>query len=96
MPLFEVDVLHTFRMKYVIEGDSLEHAYDEITTMSSGRTADHFEELSQKFLGDQIIDGKQISNEEFTLLCAKLIADKNESSNAASGQALIRKINYKS
>ena len=95
MPLFEVDVLHSFRMKYVIEGDSLEHAYDEVTMMTSGTPEAHFDEFSQKFLGDQIIDGKEISNEEFTLLCAKLSTDKDELTSALN-ESSIRKINYKS
>lgn len=95
MPLFEIDVLHSFRMKYVVEGESLEHAYDEITMMTSGRDEDHFDEISQKFLGDQIIEGKEISKEDFVKLCEKLQADRDELT-CANGEALIRKINYKS
>lgn len=95
MPLFEVNVLHSFRMKYVIDAQSLEHAFDEVTMNQSGADKDAFDEISQKFLGDQIIDGREISTEEFVKICRNLQADKDELC-AVHCESLIRKIDYNS
>jgi hypothetical protein len=62
MPLFEVDVLVTFRNKYVVEAEDIEHAKDEITWTEHERD---FPEVTQRFLGEQIIDDQEISMEQF-------------------------------
>lgn len=75
MPLFEVDVLVSFRNKYVIEAESLEHAYDELVMTEHER---NFDEVTQKFLGEQIIEGREISREGMTEMINRLKDDKSE------------------
>ena len=89
--LFIVDTITQIRLRYVIEGDSLEHAYDEIV-MNTGD--DFFEEVSQKYLGETIVDGRQITKKEYDMMLVSLEADKDESCCSWMGDKLIRKIDY--
>ena len=63
--LYLVDTIVTFRHKYVIEADELEHAYDEVTMRDSGADEDEFCEVTQLYLGETITDGREISKKEF-------------------------------
>ena len=93
--LYLVDTIVTFRHKYVIEADALEHAYDEVTMRDSGADEDNFEELTQRYLGETITDGREISKKEFKKILKELETDRNElSSHWLGGDKLIRKINY--
>lgn len=94
--LFIVDTISTFRHRYVIEADKLEHAYDEVTMIDSGNDADAFEAASQRHLGETIIDGRQITKAEFDMMIARLKANEDpyELSSHWMGEQLIRKINY--
>lgn len=87
--LFVVDTISTFRQRYVIEAECLEHAYDEVTMRDSGNEADSFEEFSQEWLGETIIDGRKIKMKHFNKM---LEEDKNCS--GWMGEKLIRKIDY--
>ncbi len=87
--LFVVDTISTFRQRYVIEAESLEHAYDEVTMRDSGSEEDDFEEFSQKWLGETIIDGREIKMKHFN----KMLEEDKECSGWM-GEKLIRKINY--
>ena len=89
--LFIVDTISTFRMRYVIEADELVHAFDEVTMNGS---PDYFEELTQKNLGETIVDGRQISREEFDKMIESLKTDDDELSSYWMGDKMIRKINY--
>ena len=40
MPIFLIDTLSTFRMKYAIEAETLEHAYDELVCTEHDRSFD--------------------------------------------------------
>lgn len=91
MPLFEVDVLSTFRNKYVIEAESLEHAYDELVMTEHNRD---FDEVTQKFLGEQIIDGREITIEGLKETINRLKDDKNELCSYWMDDKLIHKIDY--
>jgi hypothetical protein len=93
--LFIVDTIVTFRHKYVIEADALEHAYDEVTMRDSGDPEDSFEEVTQRFLGEQICDGREITKAEFDALLVTIANDTDELSSTWMGDELIRKINYK-
>jgi len=75
MPLFEVDVLVSFRNKYVIEAESLEHAYDELVMTEQDRD---FDEVTQKFLGEQIIEGRETTKEGVTEMINRLKDDDSE------------------
>jgi hypothetical protein len=91
MPLFEVDVLVTFRNKYVVEAEDIEHAKDEITWTEHERD---FPEVTQRFLGEQIIDAQEISMEQFESKLEKYKNDKEEWASYWLGEKLIHKINY--
>ncbi len=92
--LFVVDTLVTFRHRYVIEAESLEHAYDEVTMKDSGAEADEFEEVSQRYLDEVIIDGRKIGRKKFQKMIEKLSQDEKEVCSGWMGDDLIRKIDY--
>jgi hypothetical protein len=92
--LYVVDTISTFRHRYVIEADALEHAYDEITMIDSGNDADSFESVSQKHLSETIIDGRKISKKEFRKMLEKLAQDEDEMCSHWMGDKLIRVIDY--
>lgn len=93
--LFLVDTIVTFRHKYVIEAETLEHAYDEVTMKDSGNSADYFEEVTQKFIDEAIIDGREITKKDFNKMLDDLESNPGEHSSYWMGNQLIRKIDYK-
>lgn len=92
--LFIVDTISTFRLRYVVEAETLEHAYDEVTMNDSGNEADQFEAVTQKHLGETIVDGRKIDKLKFDKMLKKLESDKTEMSSYWMGDKLIRKIKY--
>lgn len=92
--LFVVDTITTFRHRYVVEADELDHAYDEVTMIDSGADTDFFEPVTQRYLGEVITDGREITKEEFNKMLAQCSVDKNESCSHWMGDKLIRSINY--
>jgi hypothetical protein len=91
MPIFLIDTLSTFRIKYAIEAETLEHAKDELVMTEHNRT---FDEVTQKWLGEQIVEGREVSYEELLVLMNKLATDKEELSSHWMGDKLIHKIDY--
>jgi hypothetical protein len=91
MPLFVIDVLTSFRNKYIIEANELSHAYDEICMTEHSRD---FTELTQKFLGESILEGKQISYEELGKLIETLKSNDDELCCHWLQDKLIHKIDY--
>lgn len=91
MPLFEIDVLSTFRNKYIIEAESLEHAYDELVMTEHNR---EFDEITQKFLGEQIIEGRETTIEGVKETINRLKNDKDELCSYWMEDKLIHKIDY--
>jgi hypothetical protein len=89
MPLYLVDTIVTYRMKYVVEAKELSHAYDEVS-MNDGNLS----ELTQKCLGEHIIDGRQVTIEEVNQLLAQYKNDQYELSSHWMGEKLINKIKY--
>lgn len=92
--LFVVDTILSFRKRYVIEAESLEHAYDEVTMKDSGNPEDEFDEVSQRCLGEVIIDGRKISLKKFHKMLKDYKDDEDELCDSWAGEKLIRKINY--
>jgi hypothetical protein len=93
--LFLVDTISSFRMRYVVEAESLEHAYDEVTMKDSGCEDDAFDEISQKHLGEQIIDGRRISLVDLKALVRQMEDDKSESCIISRNlENYVRKIDY--
>ena len=90
--LFIVDTLLTYRMRYVVEAESLEHAYDEVTMKDSGCDEDAFDELSQKPLQELIVDGRKISRKKLDKMFAKLDADGETMSYDV--ESAIRRVDY--
>lgn len=78
-------------MKYAIEAETLEHAYDELVMTEHNRT---FDEVTQKWLGEQIVQGQQVSYEELLVLVNNLDKDKSELSSHWMGDKLIHKVEY--
>lgn len=89
--LFVVDTISTFRQRYVVEAECLEHAFDEVTMRDSGNEADSFEEFSQEWLGETIIDGRKIKMKHFNKML-----EEDKGCCAWMGEKLIRKIDYDS
>ena len=87
MPLFEVSTISVFRHKYVIEAKNLEHAYDTVLI-------DNPESLTQKYLDENIIDGRKINRKEFERICEESMKDGSELSNAHLGTKIIHKVDY--
>jgi hypothetical protein len=93
MPLYVVDTVITYKLRYVIEAKELEHAYDEIVMNES---SGEFSEFSQTYLGEQIIEGREIKPKEFKQMNLDLENKVNprESGSPWMGTKMIHKINY--
>jgi hypothetical protein len=78
-------------MKYVIEAKTLEHAYDELTMTEHTR---NFDEFTQKWLGEQILDGRIATPEEFQQELKRLQENKDEMCSHWMGDKLIHKVEY--
>jgi hypothetical protein len=93
MPLFIVDTITTTRMRYVIDAKEASHAEDEVTMIDSGNPDDFFEEFSQRFLGETIVDTRKITKKEFDKMLKEL--EVNKEGSHWMGDELIRTIKYK-
>jgi hypothetical protein len=91
MPIYLINTLSTFRMQYAIEAKNLEHAYDELVGSEHDR---NFDEVTQKWLGEQIIDGREMSEAEVRCYVKGLQEDKSELSSYWLGDKLIHRIDY--
>lgn len=93
MPLFVVETISTFRHRYVIECESLEHAYDTVTMEEAP-------EFSQMHLGEQIVTGREITRKEFKRMneALELHGDgthyRPESGSPWMGEKMIHKVKY--
>lgn len=89
MPIYLVDTIVTYRMKYAIEAKELSHAYDEVT-MSNGILS----ELTQRCLGETICDGREVTIEEVNKMLEIFKADEDELSSHWMGEKLLNKVKY--
>lgn len=94
MPLYVIDTLVQFRHKYVVEAENLEHAYDEVVMRESGSEENYFDEVTQRYLGETILDGREITRKDFHNMLRNLTQDNKESCSYWMGDKLIRKIDY--
>ena len=92
--LYVVDTIVTFRHCYVVEADELEHAYDEVTMKDSGHPDDAFDEVTQRYLGETILDGREITQKDFKKMLKTLEHNKDEGCSYWLGEKLIRRIDY--
>ena len=63
--LFLVETISMFRMRYVIEARTEEHALDEVV-MNIGQP--EFEEFSQKHISEDIVTTREITPDEYMKL----------------------------
>lgn len=94
MPLFCVETITSFRTRYIIECKSLEHAYDTVAMADSGYQKDMITEFSQKHLGEQILDGFEITYEQFDSMNDQLNTDSNDSGSPWMGRKIINIVDY--
>ena len=66
--LFVVDVVSTFRLRYVVEAKEESHALDEVVCRESET---EFKEFSQEHLGTHIFDSREITLEQYHWLFVK-------------------------
>ena len=92
MPLYIVDTIASYRIRYVIEAKEQGHAYDEV--VCNGADGKYFEEVTQKYLGESIIDGREITKEQYDQMLKDLAESKEENGSHWMGDALIRRIDY--
>ena len=94
MPLFVVETIQTFRHKYVVDCRSVEHALDTIAMNEA-------EELSQMFLGEQIVRGYEITYDQFDKMNKDMVEGygdgalyQPESGSPWMGEKMIHKVVY--
>lgn len=91
MPIFLIDTLSTFRMKYAIRAETLEHAMDELVMTEHSRD---FDEVTQRWLGEQIIEGREVTIEQLNAQMELFKQDKDESCSYWMGDKLIHEVDY--
>lgn len=94
MPIYLVDTLSTFRLRYAIEANSASDAMDEVVFNEHERL---FEEMSQKHLGLQIIDTQEVTPEQLETLVKQYASDDNSDelcSHWMGVDKLVHKVNY--
>ena len=60
--LYVVDVMSTFRMRYVVEAKNEDHAWDEVVCNEHNTD---FKEFSQVHVGTHIFDSREITKEQY-------------------------------
>ena len=60
--LYVVDVVSTFRMRYVVEAKSEDHAWDEVVVRESDT---EFKEFSQHHIGTHIFSSREVDTREY-------------------------------
>lgn len=60
--LYMIEVMSTFRMRYVVEAEELEHAMDEYVMRENDID---FKEFSQEHIGTHIFSSREISDKEY-------------------------------
>ena len=85
-----VDVMSTFRMRYVVEAEEESHALDEVVCRE---TEPDFKEFSQEHIGTHIFSSREISKDEYLEMFDK---DNDYLRNWSNKQKLnhINKIDY--
>lgn len=96
MKLHKVITMVQFKHTYWIEAKELEHAYDEVVMRDAYTTDDErfFEESSQEYLGEVIIDGETLPQEAFDKWLAVERQKKESWVSHWLGNKLIHTIDY--
>jgi hypothetical protein len=90
--LYLIETISMFRMRYVVEARSEEHAMDEVTIHAGG--ADELKEFSQHHIDEVISSGRELTQEQYMELFHK---DNDYLKSWTDEQKLefINKIDYK-
>jgi hypothetical protein len=88
--LYVVDVMSTFRMRYVVEAKEEDHAWDEVVCNEHNTD---FKEFSQVHVGTHIFSSREITEDEYFELFEKDNAYLSKWS-AEQKLALINVIDY--
>lgn len=92
MPIFIVDTISSFRIRYAVEAKTLEHAMDEVVM---NENKEGFAELTQKHIGYHIVDGRELTKEQLKDMIDELSEDKDEMCSHWMGEDyLINKVKY--
>jgi len=91
MPIYLINSISTFAMQHAIEAETLQDALDEMVLTEHERS---FDEVSQKWLGEQLVDGREVTMEELQAHLKQLSEDKSRMSSYWMGEKLIHKVNY--
>ena len=91
--LFIVETITTYRHRYAIEAAGIE---DAKTILLNHRIlgGDDFDEVTQKYLGETIMQGREITKQDFDQMLKDLAEDTSETSSTWMGDKLIYKTNY--
>jgi len=65
MPKYLVETISMFRLRYVVECESAEHAQD---TVSMNEADDHLDEFSQLHIDENIVSTREVTDEEISVL----------------------------
>lgn len=91
MPLYVIDTIISYRLKYAIEAQKLEHAMDELVMTEHNRD---FNEITQRCLGEQIIEGREVTRDELHTMMQQFTNDPGELSSYWMGDKLIKTVDY--
>lgn len=91
MPIYLVETLVSYRIQYAIEAKSLNDAIDAVVWEEG---TDAIPELSQKCLGEQVIQGRKLSKKALSDLIEQHGNDKDEMCSFWMNEQLIYKVNY--
>jgi hypothetical protein len=91
MPIFLVNTLSTFRCVYAIEAETLEHAFDELVMTEHARP---FDEVTTRWLGETILDGREVTSDQLKQAMESYKQDKNEMCSFWMEEKLVHKVNY--
>ena len=68
--LYLVETISMFRLRYVVEAQSMEHAMDEVTMHAAGGDC-LLKEFSQHYIDEVISSGRKLSEKEYMKLFDK-------------------------
>ena len=72
LPLFIVQTLISHKASFAVRAESLEHAFDAVTM-------EEVTEFDKKYIGSNIIGGRQITLDEYLAECPKKLTPKQKS-----------------
>ena len=90
--LYMVDVMSTFRLRYVVEAEEESHALDEVV-MNEHRP--EYKEFSQEHIGTHVFSSREIANEKEFLELFDKDNDYLKSWDIAEKMRFINSVDYK-